>query len=362
MTNPGTVAVLGAGGGGRASAVHLGRQGWTVRLWEDARFAANLADLTDALRGEGIFSETVPLALVTTDLAAAVTGADLVVACVQRGAHRLIAETLAATLTPEQTLLLNPGSLGGALETARIFREAGRPLPLLGETSTLTHCARPLPGGVRVTLEARWIKVAAFPGQRTAELHAQLSPLYPYLQPAASVLETGLLNANPVIHPPLALLNAAAIETNDGTFRFYGDGMSPAVAALITALDAERHLLGAQFGLDIPADVDVSVWQGYADSHDPLGCYRDSEVFAPLIAPSTLDHRYLHEDVGEGLVTWLALAEVAGIRLPTVAAIVQVASVVSGVDYRARTADRLRILGLGDMDQARMQEYVRTAK
>ena len=70
---------------------------------------------------------------------------------------------------------------------------------------------------------------------------AALRPYYPYLVPAQSVLETGLYNGNPVLHPAIALLNAGALERNDGTFRFYGDGMTPAVARLIEAVDGERR-------------------------------------------------------------------------------------------------------------------------
>ncbi|MEI6500540.1 MAG: hypothetical protein WCP21_05875, partial [Armatimonadota bacterium] len=131
------VAVLGAGGGGRASAYHLASCGLPVNLWEAPQFADNLADLRGGLHLDGHADGFAPLSLITTDLAAAVAGVDLIVACVQRGSHRPIGEALAACLTDDQRLLLNPGSLGGALEIAEIFRCAGRERPLIGETSTL---------------------------------------------------------------------------------------------------------------------------------------------------------------------------------------------------------------------------------
>jgi len=329
-----------------------------VRLWDAPQFAANLADLDGTLRQDADPSSEVPLALLTTDLPAAVDGADLIVACVQRGSHRAIGEQLAGCMSDEQMLLLNPGSLGGALEIAAIFRAQGRARPRLAETSTLTHCARPVPGGVRTTLTVRHVFCAALPATDTAGMREALAPYYPHLVPAQSVLETGLYNGNPVLHPAIALLNAAALERNDGSFRFYGDGMSPAVARLIAAVDAERQTLAAAYGLGLIPEPTLSVLQGYADYDDILRCYRDSAIFAPLVAPDTLDHRYFHEDVGEGLITWLALAEVAGVRLPLVEAMVTVAETITGQDYRSGQAERLARLGLDGMDREGILAYV----
>lgn len=352
------VAVLGAGGGGRASAYHLATRGLQVSLWEAPAFSSNLDDLSDSLCLDGSSAAPVPLALVTTDLPAAIEGAELVVACVQRGSHRSLGQALAQCLRDDQMLLLNPGSLGGALEISTIFRDAGRPQPLIAETSTLAHCARPTPGGVRILLEVGFVRLAAFPATNTGHMLAALRPLYPFFSRAHSVLETGLYNGNPVLHPAIALLNAAAIENNTGGFRFYGDGMSPAVARLIEAVDRERLALGHAFGLDLLPEPVVSLRQGYGPSDDYLTCYRDSEIFGPLLAPNTLDHRYMHEDVGEGLITWLALADVAGVTLPTADALVTLAETVTGRDYRCETSSRLEILGLAGKSLTEMVEYV----
>ncbi|MHB8996003.1 MAG: NAD/NADP octopine/nopaline dehydrogenase family protein [Armatimonadota bacterium] len=352
------VAVLGAGGGGRASAYHLASRGLTVNLWEAPAFETNLADLRGGLTLDGDPSPFAPLGLVTTDLAAAIAGVELIVACVQRPAHRMIASELAQHMSDDQMLLLNPGSLGGALEIAEIFLAAGRRRPLIGETSTLAHCARPTTGGVRILLEVEFVRFAAFPAANTQTMLAALQPLYPFFAAAHSVLETGLYNGNPVLHPAIALLNAAAIERNDGSFRFYGDGMSPAVAKVIEAVDRERQALGRAFGFDLLPEPIVSQRQQYGPTDDYLTCYRDSKIFGPLVAPNTLDHRYMHEDVGEGLITWLALGEVAGVPLPAVEALVTLAETVTGRDYRAQKAERLQRLGLVQKDLAGMQKFV----
>ncbi len=50
-------------------------------------------------------------------------------------------------------------------------------------------------------------------------------------------------------------------------------------------------------------------------------------------APPSLDHRYLHEDVGWGLVPWIELARVFGVAVPTMEALTRTAGLVNGVQY-----------------------------
>ena len=90
---------------------------------------------------------------------------------------------------------------------------------------------------------------------------------------------------------------------------FYKDGVSPSVAKLIKAIDGERIALARALGYEVMPDTEMSVRQGYASHSDYLQCYGFGEVFATFTAPSTLDHRYLHEDVGMGLVFFSSLGQ-----------------------------------------------------
>jgi opine dehydrogenase len=51
-------------------------------------------------------------------------------------------------------------------------------------------------------------------------------------------------------------------------------------------------------------------------------------------SPPTLDHRYIKEDVGYGLVPMAAIGNLLGIRTPVIDALITLASVISRVDYR----------------------------
>ena len=140
-----TVAIIGAGNGGKAAAADLTLQGKRVLLFEFPEYGANLANLakTRRLAVTGAIQGEAAIAKVTTDLTEAVAGADTIMVCTQALTHDRTARELAPLVTPEHLVILNPGSTGGALHFARVFREAGTAvLPRLVEFATLTYGAR----------------------------------------------------------------------------------------------------------------------------------------------------------------------------------------------------------------------------
>jgi len=134
-----------------------------------------------------------------------------------------------------------------------------------------------------------------------------------------------------------------------GTGRFYRDGVSPAVARAIDAVDGERMALLKALGYPAQPEPLTSMQQGYCASADTLECYSKGPGFIDFPSPDTLDHRYLHEDVGMGLVFYCSLGRLLGVPTPVSAALVALGSAVAGRDYAAEGARSLEALGLGGM-------------
>ena len=149
-----TVALLGAGAGGLSCAVELTQRGHRVRLWN--RNPATVAAFRSrAIPHSGVLGEgAVEVADVTTDLKAALDGADVAVVCLPALAHAAVFDDL-AELGCAIPVVLNPGHTGGALHLRRVFAARGVPLPPVAELSTLTYVARRRDGVVRVTGRAR---------------------------------------------------------------------------------------------------------------------------------------------------------------------------------------------------------------
>ncbi len=354
----GTVAVIGAGNGGKAVAADLALHGVEARLFEWPEYRANIEALLGApvIEAEGVIHGEAPLALVTADLPAAIADTDLIIACVQGLAHERLANELAPLMWDRATILLNPGSTGGSLEFRRVFRECGVTAQvLLSETSTLTHCARTTgPRRVHIGLRVKYVAFAALPGSKTDALLRPLQRFFPGLKPKADVLEVGLCNGNPVIHPAIMLSNVGAVERLGSDHRFYSEGATPTVAKVIEAVDRERIALGQALGYDLMTEPEMCLAQGYSTTASYHDCYARSPVFKGLRSPDGIDHRYLHEDVGLGLVTYISLGQMLGVDTPVSRALVTIASIATGRDYMGegrRTIEKLGLVGLSEQER-----------
>ena len=115
-----TIAVIGTGIGGLYVLPGLARAGCKVRLHDINE--SKLADIrarggVDVEGDEGAFAS---IELATTDLRAAVEGAEIIIVCSGGNTHGAVAAALAPLIVDGQLILLIQGNTGGSL----IFRAA----------------------------------------------------------------------------------------------------------------------------------------------------------------------------------------------------------------------------------------------
>jgi opine dehydrogenase len=346
------IAILGAGNGGQSSAAHLALGGHPVSLYD--RYPEALEAFRDSRRltASGEVQGEALLSLVTSDLCAAVDGAELILVSVPAFAVDYIAVALGACVEPNQVVILHPGGTGGALRVRALWDEhAQAQTVVLAETETLVYACRLLgPGRPDIKAVKRCISLAVLPGPGTGRAFELMSSLYPQVVSAASVLETGLANMNPVMHPPIVLGNLRAIESPGPRFNFYGDGVSQSVAAMIDALDAERVAVADAYGVNrLPLHDWVARAYGVREEDTAQMCKAMSRsVYRGIEAPDRVDSRYLSEDVPDGLVPWSELGALAGVATTFMDAVILLASTINGIDYRiqGRTLARLGLAGL----------------
>ncbi|MDA0653312.1 MAG: NAD/NADP octopine/nopaline dehydrogenase family protein, partial [Proteobacteria bacterium] len=242
------VAILGAGNGGCAAAVDLGGRGYEIRLWN--RSEGRLAPLREAggVAYAGALGEGLRLIdTISTDLEAAMKGADLVLMMVPAHAHEAMARVVAQYLVPNQILMVSPGHT--LLLVPQTLRRHGVTNPVTCETGTLPYiCRMDGPARVNITQPSRHQAFAAFPARETMRLAALIEPLFPMIHPVANALETVFPYTNAIHHPPAFLCNAGRVESTGGDFYHYYDGITPSVGRLIDRLDAERLAVASALG------------------------------------------------------------------------------------------------------------------
>jgi len=343
------IAVLGAGSGGLAIAGALALQGHDVRLWNRSTDRIRLLIPNPIVHLQGCIEAQANLSLCTDDISAAVRNAELIFIVTTANAHRPIAIQLAQHLEAGQTILLNPGRTGGALEVRRIIKNLRPGLQLyIAEAQTLIFAARHTTHAtVRIIGVKQHVPVAAFPNSDTHHVLAQITHLFPCFSQARHVLHSSFENIGAIFHPPIVLLNAALIERGQH-FSFY-QHMTPRVAALLTKLDQERLDLGKAYGLDL---ISIFDWIKYAypDCIGETLCQRfqTNPAYSEIISPPSLYSRQLLEDLPTGLVPFVLLGQVAGLAMPLMRSMIDLGAALLDRDFWAegRTLEHMGIAGL----------------
>jgi len=358
------VAIIGAGIGGVYLAAELGRRGYRLRLHDidDSRL------LPIRERGgfdvEGADPGFAAIERVTTDPAAAIEGADIIVVCTGGTYQEAVGRGLASLLRDGQTMLLIQGNTGGSLIVRRALDAAGcRARVDIAEMDNYPYsCRRLTPTRIKPIVHKRFLQIASFPGNRIDAVFGQLAPLFPYAVAAPSIVSTGFTNANAMLHVANCVANAGKIDRGEA-YKFYAEGVTPAVGRLYAAINAERVAVAATLGTSVP---NLEDWfeQTYGVRGASLSetCQllttNSDGPYQATGTPSAWTHKYIAEDVPVGLMPMSAFGRAASVPTPAIDAVILLAQTLAGKDFagEARTLERM---GLAGMDAAQIQQTLR---
>ena len=353
------IAVLGGGNGSFAAVGDFALAGHEVRLWRrdkalvDQHRAAGARITVKDARG----SHDVTLALVTTDIAAAVKDAELILCPAPAFAQADIAAALAPHLTDGQVVFLPPATFGSFI-FAKAARDIGNTAKVaFAETGTLPWLARKHgPFEVAITIRAKRLPTGVFPLSESERALAVIGKAFPgAIEPCGDALSGALMNAGPIIHPPLIVMNAGPIEHFE-RWDIHKEGTQAAIRRVTDALDAERVAVREALGYGAPhfplADHYAKQgpeWMYGRGSHDRLtdsGDWREQLVLR--------EHRYMREDLRVGLSFLTSVARLAGVPTPLATAFLAIGGAICGEDF-LQGGRTLQGLGLGHLDRAGVQ-------
>jgi opine dehydrogenase len=345
-----TFCVIGAGHGGLAMAGHLGILGHPVTLYN--RTAENLDGVRwhGGVKVDGAVTGFGPVRAVTSNIAEAVDGADVVMVVTPSTAHRSLAAAMAPHLRDGQLVVLNPGRTCGALEFRRVFDDCGvRADIALAETQTFLYASRAL---------SRWeahiyriknaVPFATLPSFLIPNALAVLTVAFPQFVAGTNVLATSLENIGAVFHPALTIMNAGWIEATGGDFEYYLQGITPSVAKLLERIDGERLAVASALGVRSMSAREWLYLSYDSPGKDLYEAISNTGSYRGIKAPPGIDHRYISEDVPMSLVPLASLGAMLGVPTPAIRMIIQLGSILHSTDYWAvgRTVESLGLAGL----------------
>jgi len=355
-----SVCVAGAGNGGLAMAGHLALIGCRVNLFNRSKERLSFIEVSGGIQVTGEVNGFAKLNLVTTDPCQALSNVDMIMVVIPATGHREMARLLGSHLVDGQVVVLNPGRTGGALEFAEVLRQLRvNVYHFLAEAETLIYACRITnPGQVRIFGIKNAVPVATFPAYHITDVLAALKKVLPQFVAGDNVLKTSLSNIGAVFHPALTVLNVAWIEQRKGDFEYYHEGASLSVAKIIGILDAERVSVAEALGVRVLTAREW-LYQAYGAAGGNLyEAIQANEGYSGIKAPNTIDHRYITEDVPTSLVPIASLGDYLGVPVPTMKAIIHLASILHSCEYmtEGRTIDRLGLSGLSVRQIRRLVE------
>jgi len=378
------ITILGGGHGGFTMAADLSMTGHEVNLYELPEFANNLKPVLERgginvvarkfpageelqLPGGGRSGFAKITGKVTTNIKEALEGVDLVMLVVPAFGRERFAKEMAPHLRDGQIIVVWPAYFG-ALVVAKTLRDAGCKNDIIvAETESLIYLTKKRgPAEVLVQGVKAKLDVAAFPTMRTNEVVTVLQEVFPKsrIVKAKNVLQTTLTNVNLVLHPPSTSLNLPKVERV--LFPYYEDvggpswrayDVTPAMAKVMEAIDREIVSLGERLELKLPGLKEtLGAFYGALGRNlyeTILNCY----AYQLQLAPTSIEHRFVTEDVPYGLVPVSHLADQIGVPTPVIKALITIACAATGRDFWEEGLS-MEKLGLAGRTAKEIVEYV----
>src|SRR5688572_3491984 len=305
------VAVLGTGGVGLAMAALLCHEGHEPVVWSPSgggtRALAEGAPLVASGAISGSFRPRVAQAC-----ADAMDDAQCVVIAVPAYAHRAVMDAAAPHARSGQAFVVSSQYSLSAAYLKRLLDERDASLPVVAWGTTVVMGRRTGAAHVAVLTVRASVDIATVPDDRaSAGLETCRALFGDRFRPRANLLAIHLSNVNPQAHLANALCNLTRMEKGEA-WDNYG-GLTETVSRLVECLDAERLAIAKACG------VEVRTMREHMSLSFDLPAMSLASAALEVVrrggspGPTSLDARWIREDLPFGIVPQLALAKVAGV-------------------------------------------------
>lgn len=337
---PQSVLIMGAGHQGLTMAAHLGANEIPCYLWN--RTGEHIKDIvrTGTVKCSGILKGEIQVTGVSTNIEDVLQ--KVIMVTTPSSAHRDIAKILAGHVDESYVVILNPGRTFGVLDFMRVLRENGcRSLPLIAETQTIVYtCRRDASNGVTLYALKDGVKIAAYDRLDTMRVLSYLPAcIRDHFIPAQSFVETSLGNVGMILHCVPVLMNVGWIENKKVDFKYYYDGISPTIAGILEQLDAERLAVADVMGYPVESLSEWLVRTYHTQGSNLFERLQNNACYHEIDAPADIHHRYIEEDVPNGLAALESAGAYFGVKTPVTTTVIDFANLVMRTDYRKTGRD-----------------------
>lgn len=341
------IAVLGAGNSGCALAADYAFRGHEVTLIKTshALHDENFTWLAEH-GGEMVMDEfgeekRCQIAHLSREIAD-IQGQDIVLLCTQTGYHRQVLERIGPFLSAGQVLLIVPGYLS----TAYVLSCCPVPGLIVAEAESNFIDGRiSAPGRFHVGFRNVRNPIGVYPADQRGKAREKLEQLGTPFTYLGSVAEAALHNPNMIVHTVGAVMSIPRIEATGGDYCMYHEVFTPSVWNILEKLDGEKMaVLGALDLEPVPYVEACKFRNSLDDERDAKQVFFDYAAMPSRAkGPTSVNSRYITEDVAQGLVLLESMGAVLKLPTPVASALIELASAALCRDLRkdGRTLEAL---------------------
>jgi len=246
-----------------------------------------------------------------------------------------------------------------ALSFAKTLKEKGINKDItLAEVHTLPWgCRLVAPGQVEIMVCAVKLLLATLPAKNVDKVINEVKNMYPVVA-GENVLAPALNNLCPVVHPVGTIMNAGWIDTMGKDFYFYRDGNTLSISRGIKAVFEEVSRVANAIGVTMIEYPEEDFWKKSAIMSTYFRASFDKEgAVARISGPSSVQSRYITEDIPYGLVLIAKLARKFNVSTPVIDSVIQLASVINQTNYYQEGMS-LEDLGIADLSKEELQKVL----
>lgn len=352
------VSILGAGSIGFATAAFLAEAGHDPMLWSPSGDRTRELAAGDPLEAVNAIEGTFPQRVAASCIQA-LEDAEVVMIAVPGYGHRAVMEAAAPHLRPGQTVIVSSHTSFSALYLSKLLAARRVRIPIVVWGTTLVTGRQRGPAKVHVATVRQRLDLATVPDTDVEHGFEICVALFgERFVKRDGLLAIALSNLNPQNHLGIALGNLTRMER--GEVWSQPQNVTPAVGRLIEALDVERLAIAGAFGLSVRTvrehfSLSFHVPPGSVSEMNQAMHNRGDEGFGP----TTLETRYILEDVPFGLYPTTLVGRIAGQPAALHESGIAIMSAAYGRDLAADN-DLLPLLGLDGLSPAELEALTRS--
>lgn len=280
--------------------------------------------------------------LVTRDAKAAMDFADIVMVMTTTLQHEDVAKLIGPFAHDGQIIVLCPGYMGSL-----IFKKYTSADVTYSEWETTAYNGRVVNNEyVKITFYNPRNAVSVLPTNRSEEVLGKFSQLFEntkYLR--KNILESAIHNPNMIVHTIGMTMSAARIEHSKGEFWMYKEAFTDSIVRVINKFDKEKNAILHAYGCEPLDYFDAAKWRNEESlTIDAMQSFRNFAEQSNK-GPMQLRHRYLMEDVPNGLGLFISLGKLANLPTTIAESILILASALLDEDFADRSRSIQKLMG-----------------